>query len=83
MDCGTKIGEWKLFTILFSVLVLIIFGKMLGFALKLSWGIVKILLTVVLLPLVLIGLVAVGLVYVAVPILIVVGLCSMIGFKGK
>ena len=72
-----------MFTLLFGILMLVVFGKLLGFALKLSWGIVKIILTVVFLPLVLIGLVAAGLVYIAVPLLLAAGLWSMLGFRGR
>lgn len=64
-------------TLLFMVLMIVVFGKLLIFALKASWGIAKVLLTIVFLPLVLVCLVLAGLVYVAVPILLVVGLCSM------
>lgn len=65
-------------TLLFMVLMIVVFGKLLIFALKASWGIAKVLLTIVFLPLVLVCLVLAGLVYVAVPILLVVGLCSMV-----
>lgn len=65
-------------TLLFIVLIVVVFGKLLVFALKASWGIVKVLLTIVFLPLVLVCLVLAGLVYVAVPILLVVGLFSMV-----
>lgn len=64
-------------TLLFMVLMIVVFGKLLVFALKASWGIVKVLLTIVFLPLVLVCLVLAGLVYVAVPVLLVVGLFSM------
>lgn len=65
-------------TLLFMVLMIVVFGKLLIFALKASWGIAKVLLTIVFLPLILVCLVLAGLVYVAVPILLVVGLCSMV-----
>lgn len=65
-------------TLLFMVLMIVVFGKLLIFALKASWGIAKVLLTIVFLPLVLVCLVLAGLVYVAVPILLVAGLCSMV-----
>lgn len=65
-------------TLLFMVLMVVVFGKLLVFALKASWGIVKVLLTIVFLPLVLVCLVLAGLVYVAVPVLLVVGLFSMV-----
>ena len=44
-------------TLLFFVLLLSIFGKILGFAIRATWGISKIVFSVVLLPLFLIGLV--------------------------
>lgn len=65
-------------TLLFMVLMVVVFGKLLVFALKASWGIVKVLLTIVFLPLVLVCLVLAGLVYVAVPVLLVIGLFSMV-----
>lgn len=65
-------------TLLFMVLMIVVFGKLLVFALKASWGIVKVLLTIVFLSLVLVCLVLAGLVYVAVPVLLVVGLFSMV-----
>ena len=58
-----------------------IFGKLLFFGIKASWGISKLLVTVVLLPLVLIGMVIGGLIYIAFPILIVVGIVALISSK--
>ena len=43
-------------TIVFFILMLMIFGKLLIFGIKAAWGISKFLLTVVLLPVILIGL---------------------------
>ena len=48
------------------------------FGIKATWGIAKILLTVVLIPIVLIGMVLFGLIYIAFPILIVIGIISFI-----
>lgn len=63
--------------VIFTILMIIIFGKLLIFGIKATWGITKILVTVVFLPLILIGLVLGGLVSLALPILIVVGLIAM------
>lgn len=63
--------------LLFIVLMFMIFGKLVGFAIKAAWGISKVICTVVLLPFLLIGLVIVGLMKVALPILLVVGIISM------
>ena len=65
-------------TLLFIILMFLIFGKLIGFAVKAAWGISKVVCTIVLLPLFLIGLVFAGLVGIALPILLVVGIVSRI-----
>lgn len=65
-------------TLIFTILMLLIFGKLIGFAVKAAWGISKIICTVVLLPLFLIGLVFAGLIGIAFPILVVVGIVSLL-----
>ena len=72
-------GERKrMLNILFLVLMFLIFGKLFGFAIKAAWGISKVICTIVLLPLVLIGLVVMGLIWMALPILLVVGIVSVV-----
>ena len=66
--------------LLFVILMIMVFGKLIGFAIRAAWGISKVLVTLVFLPLILIGLVLGGLIYLALPILIVVGLVAL--FKG-
>ena len=61
----------------FIILLIAIFGKILGFALKAAWGLSKIVCSVVLLPLLLVGLVIWGLVEIALPILLIVGVISI------
>ena len=58
----------------FTVLMFIVFGKLLIFAIKATWGISKIVFSLILLPLFLVGLVLKGLILIALPLLIVVGL---------
>ncbi|MCI8598164.1 MAG: hypothetical protein HFJ10_06965 [Lachnospiraceae bacterium] len=65
-------------TLLFVVLVFIIFGKLLMFALKASWGLIKILFSIVFLPLILIALLFMGLTYLALPILVIAGVISIV-----
>lgn len=60
-------------TMIFGILMIYAFVKMVGIAVKMSWGIIKILCNLVFLPLVLIGMVVKGLVYLAIPILLVAG----------
>ena len=66
--------------LLFAILMIMVFGKLIGFAIRAAWGISKVLVTLVFLPLILIGLVLGGLIYLAFPILILVGLVAL--FKG-
>ena len=65
-------------TILFWVLMFMTFGKILKFAIKAAWGITKILVSLVFLPITLIFLVLQGLLILALPILLVVGIISLI-----
>ena len=66
--------------LLFAILMIMVFGKLIGFAIRAAWGISKVIVTLVFFPLILIGLVLGGLIYLALPILLVVGLVTL--FKG-
>lgn len=70
-----------MFTLVFIFLIFVIFGKLFMFAVKASWGIVKILFTVLLLPLVLIVLVVAGLFYIALPVLVIAGVISLLSSR--
>ena len=63
-------------TVLFMIMMLVVFGKMFGFALRATWGITKIIFSIVLLPLFLVALVFMGLMWIAFPVLILIGLIS-------
>lgn len=65
--------------LLFVVLLLVVFGKLLVLSIKATWGITKILFTLICLPVILIVLVIGGLIYIALPILIIVGIVSWLG----
>ena len=62
---------------IFTILMFVVFGKILIFAFKATWGISKIFFSVVLLPLFLIILVVTGLISLALPILVIVGIVSL------
>lgn len=64
--------------LIFTILMFLVFGKLFLFGLKVSWGITKFILTIVFLPLILIGMVIGGLIYVALPILIIIGIISIV-----
>lgn len=63
------------------ILIFLVFGKILWFAIKAAWGISKIIVSVVLLPLFLIGLVLKGVFFLAVPALLIVGIISLFGLR--
>ena len=64
-------------TFLFIMLMFGVFGKLLVFAIKATWGITKIIVNIVFLPLVIIGLFVSGLTYVALAVLAVVGIVTL------
>ena len=64
-------------SLLFTIFFFMIFGKMIGFAFRATWGIFKVLMYLVFLPLILVAMAFGGLVYIALPILLVVGLASL------
>ncbi|MCD8355691.1 MAG: hypothetical protein LUE11_03865 [Clostridia bacterium] len=68
----------KIITLIFAGLLIVVFGKLLWFAIKAAWGITKILFTLVLLPLILVGFAAAGFMSVAFIGLIIVGLFSLV-----
>lgn len=65
-------------SLLFTICMIWIFGKLFIFVVKAAWGISKLLLTVVFLPLILIGMVIGGLMSIAFPILIIVGIVALV-----
>ena len=77
---GMAMYSRQMLNLLFTILMIMVFGKLIGFAIRAAWGISKVIVTLVFLPLILIGLVLGGLIYLALPILIVVGLVAL--FKG-
>jgi hypothetical protein len=58
--------------------MIVVFGKMLIFAVKAAWGITKILLRLVILPIILIGLAGAGLIYIAIIIVVICGIVTWI-----
>lgn len=58
-------------TLIFVILMFALFAELIGLAVRLAWGILKVVGVVIFWPLVLIGLAAAGLIYVALPLLLV------------
>lgn len=68
-------------TLFFIILLFVVFGKILGFAIRATWGVSKIVFSVVLIPLCLVGLVIKGLIGIAIPILVIVGIISLFALR--
>ncbi len=62
----------------FAVLCMVVFGRLMGAAFRLTRGVTKIFFNLIFLPIVLIILVADGLMYLALPLALVIGLISLV-----
>ena len=67
-----------MFTLIFIILMIALFAELIGLAVRLAWGILKVVGVVIFWPLVLAGLAAAGLIYVALPLLVVTGVVGLI-----
>ena len=65
-------------SILFTICMLWFIVKFFIFGLKASWGIMKLLCTVIFFPVILIGMVVGGLIYIALPLLIIGGIMGLV-----
>lgn len=63
--------------LLFMMAMFYVFGKLFIFGLRATWGLTKLIVTIVFLPIILIGMVLGGLIYLAFPILIIIGVISL------
>ena len=70
-----------MFGLIFWILMLAVFGNILMFAIRMTWGITKVLFSLVLLPFTLVVLVLGGLLRIAFPLLAVIGLISLFALK--
>lgn len=66
-------------TLIFTILMIIVFGKLIMWAIKAAWGITKVLVTIILFPVILIGLACAGAIYLALILLVIGGLVTFIG----
>lgn len=69
-------------TILFFVVMVGVFLKLIFFAARGAWGLMKILFSLIILPFMLIGLVVKGLIAFAFPILIIFGIYALLHENG-
>ena len=64
-------------TLLIMIMFFAVFGKLLGFAFKVGWGMLKIAAYLIFLPAIVLMMIFGGLLYVALPILIIAGIVGM------
>ena len=65
-------------SLIFTICMIWFVGKFFIFGLKASWGIMKLLCTVIFFPVILIGMVVGGLIYIALPLLIIGGIIGLV-----
>ena len=65
-------------TLLFIILMIAVFGKVIGIAIKAAWGLTKVLVTIVFLPIILIVMAVSGFMTLAVIALIIGGMIALI-----
>ena len=65
-------------SLLFAICMIWFIGKFFMFGIKVSWGIMQLLCTVVVFPVILIGMVIGGLMYIAFPLLIIGGIIALV-----
>ena len=63
-------------SIIFAILMIAIFGRLIVFAFKAAWTVSKVLVTLVFLPIILIGMAFSGFLTIAMILLIIVGIAS-------
>lgn len=64
-------------TFIFCFLMIVVFGNIVAFAVKMAWGVSKVVLSLVLLPVILVGMVFAGLFWIALPVLVIIGVISL------
>ncbi|MCQ2509774.1 MAG: hypothetical protein MJ116_04860 [Lachnospiraceae bacterium] len=65
-------------TMIFLLAMLFVFGKILVFGIRVSWGIVRMLFSVVFLPIVLFAMILSGLLSFAIPILVLIAIGALL-----
>ena len=65
--------------VIFTIMMAVVFGRLLAFSVRFAWGIGRVLVTLLFMPLLLIGLAVRGLMYIAIPVLILVGISGLLG----
>jgi len=66
-------------TLIFLILMFSVFGKILHMAIKLTWGLTKILFGLIFLPIIVVGLAIAGFMYLSIIVLIVAGFFAFVG----
>ena len=72
-------GDEKMLTLLFTILLISFVFKLIGLAIRATWGIMKIILMIIFFPLFLIAVACTGAIFLALILLVIGGLVSMVG----
>ena len=64
-------------TLIMMIMFFVVFGKLIGFAFKVGWGMFKIAAYLVFLPAIVLMMIFGGLFYIALPILVIAGIVGM------
>ena len=67
-----------MFTLLLVISILMVLGKLVKFTLEASWTVFKVFMYIFFLPVILIVFIAAGLIYLALPIILIVGIISLV-----
>ena len=65
-------------TWIFTIMTMVVFGRLIAFAIRAAWGVAKVVFTLVFLPVVLLVMAFSGLLVIAFPLLAVIGLISLV-----
>lgn len=67
-----------MFTVMMTIMLFVVFGKLLVFALKVGWGMFKIAAFLIFLPAIVLMMIFGGLFYLALPILVIAGIIGLV-----
>ncbi len=65
-------------TLLFMIFLIVFVWKSIVLAVKMTWGLTKVMVTIIFFPLILLGLVFAGMFYIAFPALVILWLISLV-----
>ena len=74
-------GRKGMITLLFCILMIVVFGKLTILAIRAAWGVTKIMVCLVFAPFLLLVLLFAGLIYIAFPLLLIGGVIGLVASR--